>query len=138
MSQLATKHANAPFGGADDVEALLTPAHRAALPFSRLLALYLNPFSLFKDASRGSMWMRASALAYNRAKRWMLLIYVRRWLVIATALFLAIAPAEAMAAQSSFFVILAAGFGMGFGVAVVVTVCAAVTYVMLGLQRGPS
>jgi hypothetical protein len=137
MDQYATQHANAANAGEADVEALLKPARRAQLPFARLLLLYLNPFALFKDASRGSVLMRASALAYNRAKRWMLLVYVRRWLVIAVASFFGIAPTEALAAQSTFFVILAAGFGMGCSVAVVVVICASATYLLLGVQRAP-
>jgi hypothetical protein len=135
MDQNATRPLYPAFAGEDDVEALLRSTARARLPFNRLLVLYLNPFALFKDASRGSIWVRASALAYNRAKRWMLLIYVRRWLVIAAASFLGIAPTEALAAQSTFFVILAAGFGMGFGIAVVIAACAGVTYLLLGNTR---
>ena len=66
-----------------EVEQLLAPAARARLPLRRQLILYLNPFALFKDAARGPARMREHALSYNRAMRWMLLPYVRRWFMIA-------------------------------------------------------
>lgn len=117
---------------ADDVEALLSRDVRARLPFKRLLVLYLHPFSLFKDASRGSLLVRASALAYNRSKRWLLLIYLRRWLTIAAASFLGVASSEALAAQHKPFIVLTVGMGMSFALAVVVAISAAICYLMLG------
>jgi hypothetical protein len=116
----------------EDVEALLKPHVRALLPFSRLLLLYLNPFALFKDASRGTVSAQRIALAYNRAMRWMLLRYVRRWAMIAAASFLSIAPAEALAAQTSVFVIPAAASAVGCCIAVTVMVCTITSYVLLG------
>ena len=65
----------------EEVEALLRREVRARLPLARQLLLYLDPFSLFKDASRG----RERALSYNRALRWILLSYLRRWSCIATS-----------------------------------------------------
>lgn len=116
----------------EDVEALLQPQVRARLPFSRLLLLYLNPFALFKDASRGNLYARRVALAYNRALRWILLRYLRRWTMIAATLFVSIAPAEALAAQAPVFVVSAAASAVGCCVAVTVIVCTVATYVMLG------
>ncbi|HZR71017.1 MAG TPA: hypothetical protein VFB01_18410 [Burkholderiales bacterium] len=115
-----------------DVEALLQPQVRALLPFSRLLLLYLNPFALFKDASRGNVYAQRVALAYNRALRWILLRYLRRWTMIAAALFVSIAPAEALAAQAPVFVLSAAASAVGCCIAVTVIVCTVATYVMLG------
>jgi hypothetical protein len=115
-----------------DVEALLTREARARLPFGRQIILYLDPFALFKDASQGSASMRESALCYNRSKRWMLLAYIRRWLLIAACSFLAIAPTEALAADAPFLKITAAGFGIACSVAFVVAACAAVSYFVLG------
>jgi hypothetical protein len=89
----------------DDVEALLSRDARARLPLWRQLLLYLNPFALFKDAARGPAWMRERALAYNRAMRWVLLTYVRRYVLMAAVLFLGIAPAEALAAEASILII---------------------------------
>ena len=119
----------------EDVEALLKPDIRAQLPFSRLLALYLNPFALFKDASCGNIYAQRVALSYNRAMRWILLRYLRRWTMIAATLFVSIAPAEALAAQGSVFVIPAAASAVGCCVAVAVIVCTATAYVLLG-RRG--
>jgi hypothetical protein len=116
----------------EDVEALLKPDIRARLPFSRLVLLYLDPFALFKDASRGNAYAQKLAISYNRAMRWMLLRYVRRWAMIAASLFLSIAPAEAAAAQVSFFIIPAAASAVGCCVAVTVMVCTATSYVLLG------
>jgi hypothetical protein len=116
----------------EDVEALLKPDIRARLPFSRQVLLYLDPFALFKDASRGNAYARKLAISYNRAMRWMLLHYVRRWTMIAASLFLSIAPAEAAAAQGSVFVIPVAASAVGCCVAVTVLVCTVTTYVLLG------
>jgi hypothetical protein len=114
-----------------EVETLLTQAARAGLPFRRLLLLYLDPFALFKDASHGPASVRQLALHYNRRMRWMLLPYIRRWLVIAGALFTGIAPAEALAAQTS-MVILPAAFAVGSCIGAAVMVCALASYLMLG------
>ena len=116
----------------DDVEVLLKPDFRARLPFSRLLLLYLDPFALFKDASRGTAYAQRLALSYNQTMRWMLLRYVRRWAMIAASLSLCIAPAEALAAQESLFIIPAAASAVGCCVAVTVIVCSVTAYVLLG------
>jgi hypothetical protein len=119
----------------EDVEALLKPDNRARLPFLRLLCLYLDPFALFKDASRGNVYTQRLALSYNRAMRWMLLRYLRRWTMIAATLFVSIAPAEALAAQGSVFVIPAAASAVGCCIAVTVIVCTVTTYVLLGRRE---
>src|SRR3954468_16762113 len=119
----------------EDVEALLKPDIRARLPFSRLVLLYLDPFALFKDASRGNAYAQKLAISYNRAMRWMLLRYVRRWAMIAASLFLSIAPAEAAAAQVSFFIIPAAASAVGCCVAITVMVCTVTSYVLLGRRE---
>jgi hypothetical protein len=116
---------------AEEVEKLLEPDGRAGLPLRRQLVIYLHPFALFKDASRGTVLQRELALAYNRAMRWMLLPYLRRWSLIAGCLFLAIDPVEALAAQASFFIYSAAAFAVGACVAVAVAACTAGGYVLL-------
>jgi hypothetical protein len=118
-----------------DVEQLLSSERRARLPLARQLVLYLNPFALFKDASQGPMTMRQRALSYNRAMRWMLVAYLRRWVLIAAALFLAIAPTEALAAQASFFIYPAAAFAVGCSLAVAVTTLTAAVYLLLGSRK---
>lgn len=119
-----------------DVERLLAADARARLPLWRQLVLYLNPFALFKDATCGPAWMRESALAYNRAMRWMLLPYVRRWSLIALFSFAGVLPAEALAAESSLFVIPAAASAVSACVAITVVVCAVTAYLLLGAHGG--
>ena len=119
----------------DDVEALLKRERRAALPFARQVLLYLDPFALFKDASRGSRFARECALSYNRAMRWVLLTYLRRWVMIALVLFLGITPAEAMAAHGPAFLIPAAALAVGTCVALAVTAVIVAVYFLLGTRR---
>ena len=118
-----------------DVESLLIREQRARLPLQRQVLLYLDPFALFKDASRGSAWARASARSYNRALRWVLVSYIRRWVLIAASLFLAIAPAEALAAEAKIFIIPAAAFAVGASIAIAVTVLIGGVYLLLGTKR---
>ena len=118
-----------------DVESLLVRERRAALSLQMQLLLYFDPFALFKDASRGPALTRASALSYNRAMRWILVPYMRRWAMIAMTLFLAIAPTEALAAQTRIFVIPAAAFAVGCCIALVVSVVIAAVYLLLGARR---
>jgi hypothetical protein len=116
-------------------EALLERDARAALPLARQFLLYLDPFALFKDASSGPTRTRELALSYNRAMRWMLLPYLRRWIVIAASLFLAVVPMEALAAEASFFVIPAAAFAVGSCIAFTVTAVVLFVYLLLGSSR---
>ena len=118
-----------------DVEVLLTPQARARLPLARQLLLYLHPFALFKDASRGPAREQERALSYNRAQRWMLLPYIRRWMLIAASSFIAVAPSQALAAHGPLFVVPAAAFAVACCVAMTVAVCAATAYVLLALAR---
>jgi hypothetical protein len=118
-----------------DVELLLHREGRAALPLRRQLLLYLNPFALFKDASRGNALVRQAALRYNRAMRWVLVTYLRRWALIATASFLCIAPAEALAAQSPLFIIPTAAVAVGFCIAVAVIATISAAWLLLGVSR---
>jgi len=116
-------------------ESLLLRERRARLPLARQLALYLDPFLLFKDASCGPRLARESARSYNRAMRWMLVPYIRRWTLIAAMLFLAVAPTEALAAQASFFIFPAAAFAVGSCIAVAVTTLTVAVYLLLGSRR---
>jgi hypothetical protein len=119
----------------EEVEALLARDARARLPLGRQLLLYLDPFALFKDASRGPAWMRERALAYNRAMRWMLLAYVRRWMVIAGVLLVGVAPAEALAAERTLATVLpAAASAVGFCVAATVALFTLAVYLLLGAR----
>ena len=118
-----------------EAEQLLSPEQRASLPLARQVLLYLDPFAFFKDASSGTAAVRERNLSYNRAMRWMLVPYLRRWILIAAALFLGIAPAEAFAAQAS-LVIVPAAVAVGFCIAVTVAFCIAAAYLLLGISRG--
>jgi hypothetical protein len=118
-----------------DVEVLLIRSERARLPLQWQVLLYLNPFALFKDASNGPAPVRARALSYNRTMRWMLVPYIRRWILIAASLFLAIAPAEALAAEAKIFIIPAAAFAVGASIAIAVTCLIAAVYLLLGNKR---
>ena len=82
-----------------EVETLLNGEARSRLPLARQLLLYLDPFALFKDASQGPAPAREHALSYNRAMRWMLVPYIRRWMVIAVALAMTMALPSSLPAQ---------------------------------------
>src|SRR5947208_15524414 len=118
-----------------DVESLLMREQRARLPLPYQVALYLDPFAFFKDASCGPAPARERALSYNRAIRWMLVPYIRRWIVIAASLFLAIAPAEALAAQARIFIIPVAALAVGASIAAAVTFLTFTVYLLLGAKR---
>ena len=107
-------------------ELLLTPQNRARLPLARQLLLYLDPFALFKDASTGTRPVRERALSYNRAMRWILVTYLRRWMVIAFSLFLCIAPTEAFASTA------AAVPAVGCCLAVAICAVISAVYLLLG------
>jgi len=118
-----------------DVEVLLTPQARARLPLSAQFLLYLHPFALFKDASRGPAREQERALSYNRSRRWMLLPYIRRWALIAASSFVALSPSQALAAHGPMFVVPAAAFAVACCIAITVAVCAGTAYVLLALAR---
>jgi hypothetical protein len=114
------------------VEALLSGETRSRLPLARQLLIYLDPFALFMDASFGPARARERALSYNRAMRWMLLAYVRRWAVIAASFALLISPAEAAAAQQALFTIPMAAFAVGCCIALTVAAVTLAVYLLLG------
>src|SRR5258706_5468261 len=119
-----------------DVESLLMRERRAGLPLPRQIALYLDRFALSKDVWSGSPPVRESALSYNRTMRWMLVPYIRRLILIAASLFLAIAPAEALAAEAKFFIIPAAALAVGSSIAVTVTLLTLAGFLFLVTNAG--
>ena len=121
-----------PMGMKDEVETLLNGEARSRLPLVRQVLIYLDPFALFKDASRGPARARELALSYNRAMRWMLVPYIRRWIMIAASLALLIAPAEAAAAQQGLFAIPMAALAVGCCSAATVAVVTGAVYLLLG------
>jgi len=115
-----------------EVETLLDGEARSRLPLVRQVLIYLDPFALFKDASQGPAPAREHALSYNRAMRWMLLPYIRRWVVIAASLALLISPAEAAAAQRAVFAIPMAAIAVGCCIAVTIVAVTVAVYLLLG------
>lgn len=115
-----------------EVETLLKKEARSRLSLFRQILIYLDPFALFKDASCGSAQARAVALAYNRAMRWMLVPYIRRWLAIAASLGLMIAPAEAAAAQQAAFAIPMAAIAVACCIAITIALVTVAVYLLLG------
>ena len=115
-----------------NIEVLLRDEERAKLPLGRQVLLYLDPFALFMDASSGPRQVRERALHYNRAMRWMLVPYLRRWALIAAVLSLGIIPTEALAAQSPLFIIPTAAIAVGCCIALTVTALTAAVYLLLG------
>src|ERR1044071_5589746 len=109
-----------------EVEQLLRRELRAKLPLAQQVLLYLDPFAFFKDASRGTAMVRERNLSYNRGMRWVLVPYLRRWLLIA--------PAEGMAAQAS-LVIVPAALAVGFCIAATVAFCIATVYLLLCVSK---
>jgi hypothetical protein len=115
-----------------EVETLLNGEARSRLPLVRQILIYLDPFALFKDASHGPAPARERALSYNRAMRWMLVPYIRRWIVIAASLALLISPAEAAAAEQGLFAIPMAAVAVGCCIAVTVAAVTVAVYLLLG------
>ena len=108
-----------------DIESLLHRDRRASLPLMRQLLIYLNPFALFKDASRGNAFVRHAALSYNRAMRWMLVTYLWRWMLIAGASYFGL------------FLVPGAVVGVAFCVAVAVMATTVAAWLLLGVSRSP-
>ena len=63
--------------------------------------------------------------------RWMLLAYLKRWLLIGALLFAAVMPAEALAADQPMFKIPAAACAMGSCIALTVMLWTAAAYFLL-------
>ena len=117
-------------------EALLSGQARSRLPLARQLVIYLDPFALFKDASFGSTRAREVALSYNRAMRWMLLPYIRRWILIAAGCALLISPAEAAGAPQAAFAIPMAAVAVGFCIALTLVSVTLAVFLLLGRGGG--
>ena len=115
-----------------EVEILLRREARSRLPLARQLLIYLDPFALFKDASQGPQRARERALSYNRAMRWMLLPYIRRWIAIAASAALLISPAEAAAAQTAVFAIPMVALAVACCIALTVAAVTVAVYLLLG------
>ena len=120
-----------------EVEILLQRDARSRLPLARQLLIYLDPFALFMDASRGPARARERALSYNRAMRWMLLPYIRRWMAIAAGSALLISPVQAAAAQQAIFAIPTVALAVGCCIAATVAAVTVAVYLLLGRRDQP-
>jgi hypothetical protein len=90
--------------------------------FSRQLYLYLWPFWLFRDASRGSLLERAAAYRHNRQQRIYLPGYALKWTVLTALQGVLLASAERDArALDDLLLWVAAGLGTTVSVSVIVT-----------------
>lgn len=123
--------------GNSEVEVLLKREARSRLPLVRQVLIYLDPFALFKDASSGPARARENALSYNRAMRWMLLPYIRRWVAIAASMALLIAPTEAAAAQQGILALSTAALAVGCCIAITVAAVTVAVYLLLGSRDHP-
>jgi hypothetical protein len=95
---------------------------------------YFSPFSIFKDAARGSFAEQAAAFRYNCEIRGCLLTYISRWLragaaaLVLTAFFDALSPPSA---GVSVFAILAAADAVFASMAVCAVFILAYAYASL-------
>ena len=121
----------------DATETLLNRESRAALPLRRLIQLYLDPGSLFKDATRGSWLAREQARRHNARYRWMLLAYVRRWMAIALLFFAGVACAESVGGGQPACIMVAASFAVASCIAITVSFQTFVAYLLLGVAEAP-
>jgi hypothetical protein len=100
-----------------------------------LLFLYLWPFWMFQDATRGNIYERAAAFRHNREKSVYLPGYVAKWVLLSGAS-LALAEAFAWGARKSqtlcsIFGCLSAGAGMLFTVGFCILMITGYTYLCL-------
>lgn len=100
--------------------------------FVRQLYLYLWPFWLFRDASRGSLLERAAAYRHNRAQRIYLPGYALKWSVL-TLLQAAILVGVERGARvlGDLLLWVAAGLGTSVSVSIVVIALCLAAWVYL-------
>jgi hypothetical protein len=118
--------------------AKITRVDYAAAPLSLVLARYLLPFWLFRDASRGDQLARAAAYRHNRQMRSYLPLYIRRWSVqacIAFTLTFLFDPGSAVARSigaGEWLVLLTAGAGIVLACCLCMLLVMGYAYVYLG------
>lgn len=120
--------------GTFDVEALARSEVRAGLPAWQLLRLYLDPFSLFKNTSDGSLANRTEAMQYNRRHRRILLVYMLRWSLIGGLCAAGMAPLVALAAAEPVLVVPIVGLELGFCAGLFLALVSLGLYLALGLD----
>lgn len=125
----ATKRA-----GGEPHAVLVTTSDPVERPLSMLLFLFMWPFWLFRDATRGDRLTRAAAYRHNRAMRVHLPGYLFRWSVGAVLVFALMAVAESLGglgAPPSLLMLLAAALGVAFAGSLCVLFVTAYIYLYL-------
>jgi hypothetical protein len=107
-------------------------------PFLKLLHLYLDPLALLRNITVGTDDERAAALQYNRRLRAVLLIYARRWTVIALACIASANPLASLAREELVMCVPFVGVELGFSVALCALVISVAVYIVLGLPERPT
>jgi uncharacterized membrane protein len=100
-----------------------------------LLFLYLWPFSIFKDATRGNLFERAAAYRYNREKRVYLPGYSFRWFILSVAFVLLTDAFQSASQQAESPGFILGGFcalsGLLLSMSICVLVLSSATYLYL-------
>jgi hypothetical protein len=109
------------------------------MSLSRLLFLYLWPFWLFKDASRGDRLTRAAAYRHNRSMRAHLPGYLMRWLLgcgATLAITTGFSSLSSARGGVDVFGLLAAGWGIVFACSLCVLFTTSYIYLYLSRHEG--
>ena len=105
------------------------------ITLARLLVRYWWPFWLFRDATRGDQYARASAYRYNREQRIYLPAYLLKWLFLCAFTLALINGFEALAqvvgSLEQVFIGLAACAGISFTLGFCVLLKTAYVYLYL-------
>ena len=103
--------------------------------FWRVLRRYLDPLTLFRSVTSGSLREQAAALQWNCRQRRFLFTYARRWAVIGAAsgaLLLALCP---LARAEPMLLVPILGLDLVFAAAFLLLVLCVCVHFVLGLQE---
>ena len=108
---------------------------QAELSLAYLLFLYLWPFSIFKDATRGNLFERTAAYRYNREKRVYMPGYSFRWFILSVAFVLLTTAFQSASHQVESLGFILGGFcalsGLLLSMSICVLVLTGATYLYL-------
>jgi hypothetical protein len=108
---------------------------QAELSLAYLLFLYLWPFSIFKDATRGNLFERTAAYRYNREKRVYMPGYSFRWFILSVAFVLLTTAFQSASHQVESLDFILGGFcalsGLLLSMSICVLVLTGATYLYL-------
>jgi hypothetical protein len=120
--------------GAHDTGASGSRIDYERAPLGFVIARYLTPFWLFRDATKGDRLARAAAYRHNRHMRVYLPGYMRKWAlqaVLALALVFAFDSAAAGGARIDGYVVCAACAGIAFAYCLCMLVVIGYAYLYL-------